>query len=533
LACHSVKDGCSPQGQCGCCTVWVDGAARVACVTAVRRVAGRSVTTTEGLDPATSARWAQAFVSAGASQCGFCTPGLVLRLAALEKSRRPVNRAAIESALLAHLCRCTGWQSVVEAAESALGVTSPAPGHTAPDRTAPGHTAPDRTAPDHTAPDHTAPTTARAPGAKADPLLSSWRAQLEGPMFQSSGESVVLGRGGFADDRAPAGALVSLGVSGPVAPSVPAARRDSGKVQGRNSTVALTHPVPVPEGQWALTLQTTWVEPGYVEPDASWCEPGQLPASPLANGGAFGGKRTSPVRHGPKRPPLSVALRADGTGVLRLGRTPGSLDLAPVVEALGALAPGVEVQLLDVAGPPVSPALRGSGWVELLAALSALETNETNDDRVPGNGTADVAVLSGARARVAIEGVTAGRGRLTAEVWAGEILDPVTLRSYVLGAVHQGLGLVWSEGIAVDPDGQPVDLTIRSFGILAARDMPEVEVVLHQSDRWPVNGSDAVFAATVAAAWIAEGTPPQWPTRRGGSTGSRAVPTSAGREETS
>ncbi len=49
MGCRSVKDGCSPQGQCGCCTVWVDGAARVACVTPLRRVAGRRVTTVEGL----------------------------------------------------------------------------------------------------------------------------------------------------------------------------------------------------------------------------------------------------------------------------------------------------------------------------------------------------------------------------------------------------------------------------------------------------------------------------------------------------
>ena len=90
----------------------------------------------------------------------------------------------------------------------------------------------------------------------------------------------------------------------------------------------------------------------------------------------------------------------------------------------------------------------------------------------------------------------------------------MTLRSYALGAVHQALGLVWSEGIAVDATGEPVDLTIRSFGILAARDMPEVEVRLHQEDVWPVNGSDAVFAATLAAAWIAEGVPASWPTRR-------------------
>ncbi len=94
------------------------------------------------------------------------------------------------------------------------------------------------------------------------------------------------------------------------------------------------------------------------------------------------------------------------------------------------------------------------------------------------------------------------------------MLCPVTLRSYVLGAVHQALGMVWSEGVAVDDAGEPVDLTIRSFGILAARDMPEVVIKLHEDDGWPVNGSDAVFVATLAAAWIAEGLPPAWPTRR-------------------
>ena len=56
----------------------------------------------------------------------------------------------------------------------------------------------------------------------------------------------------------------------------------------------------VPDGEWALTLQTTWVEPAYVEPDASWCLPGGEPATPLANGGAFGGKRAARSRRGPR-----------------------------------------------------------------------------------------------------------------------------------------------------------------------------------------------------------------------------------------
>jgi aerobic-type carbon monoxide dehydrogenase small subunit (CoxS/CutS family) len=503
LGCRSVKDGCSPQGQCGCCTVWVDGAPRVACVTPVRRVAGRDVTTLEGVAEERRDRWAAAFVEHGASQCGFCTPGIVLRLAALEDSgTTPLTRRDIESALRAHLCRCTGWQSVVEAACSALGIDgAPSP----------------------------------SAGDPRDQVLAAWRAQLEGPAFQTSGVDVVLGGGGFADDSAPPGAFVQLGADGVLAASVRAARAGSGRVQGRNSTVPLVHPVAVPEGGWALTLQTSWLEPAYVEPDASWCRPGQAPASPLANGGAFGGKRHSPapaaareladasghvvrmlwrredvVRHGPKRPPVAVALRRDGTGIVRVGRTERAADLAPLTARVQARAPGVEVELVDVAGPPVSSDLRGAGWAEVLAAQAALNA----PDRAAGVGEAHVAVPGAGSARVELHLDGATRGRLEVDVWAGEVLCPVTLRSYALGAVHQALGMVWSEGIALDGAGTPVDLTIRSFGILAARDMPEVTVRLHEEDGWPVNGSEAVFVATLAAAWVAEGLPGRWPTRR-------------------
>jgi xanthine dehydrogenase small subunit len=507
LGCRSVKDGCSPQGQCGCCTVWVDGAPRVACVTPVRRVAGRHVTTLEGAPLVLRDRWGAAFVERGASQCGFCTPGIVLRLAALEATGagRPPTRRDIEAALRAHLCRCTGWQSIVEAACNALGVDG-APGPLA------GH--------------------------PRNPVLAAWRAQLEGPAFQTSGRDVVLGGGGFADDAVPPGALVQLGVDAPLAPSLRAARAGSGRVQGRNSTVPLSHPVEVPEGEWALTLQTTWVEPAYVEPDASWCRPGQTPVSTLANGGAFGGKRRSPVpsrahelaeatgdtvrvlwrredvvRRGPKRPPLAVALRADGTGVVRVGRTrtQGAADLAALAARVRARCPGVEVEEVDVTGPPVSPDLRGAGWAEVLAVRTVLDA----PGFASGSGAAHVAVPGAGRARVELELGDGSRGRVEVDVWAGEILCPVTLRSYALGGVHQALGMVWSEGIALDPAGEPVDLTIRSFGILSARDMPEVTVRLHDEDGWPTNGSDSVFVATLAAGWIAEGLPARWPTRRG------------------
>jgi CO/xanthine dehydrogenase Mo-binding subunit len=100
-------------------------------------------------------------------------------------------------------------------------------------------------------------------------------------------------------------------------------------------------------------------------------------------------------------------------------------------------------------------------------------------------------------------------------VSCGEVLDAVVLRSYCIGAAHQALGWVRTEGIAVDELGEPHDLTIRSFGVLRAADTPRIEVELDGAARGPaVNGSDAVFAAVAAAAWRAEGFPPQWPCRR-------------------
>jgi CO/xanthine dehydrogenase Mo-binding subunit len=109
-----------------------------------------------------------------------------------------------------------------------------------------------------------------------------------------------------------------------------------------------------------------------------------------------------------------------------------------------------------------------------------------------------------------------GDGVVRVRVACGDPLDDVVLRSYCVGAAHMALGWVTSEGVSVDDTGQPVDLTIRSFGILRPTEMPRVEVEIDDAAGEPVNGSDAVFAAVAAAAWLAEGCPPEWPTRRGG-----------------
>lgn len=531
LGVRTPKDGCSPQGQCGCCTVWVDGAARVSCVTPLRRVAGRDVTTTDGLPEPVAKRWADAFAEAGASQCGFCTPGIVLRLASLEArgaaGARRLDEAAIRSALAAHLCRCTGWQTIVEAAGAVLGV--PVGPGAAQTQEPPAHEPPPHAGRAPRPPD--AP-----PGVLRDPLLVSWRAQLEGPAFQVSDRQTVLGHAGFADDTVPAGAEVAVPGEGGtlvVGADLVDARRRSKKVQGRNSPVPLAHPLAVAPGDWALTLRTTWVEPAYLEPDASWCLPGGHPASPLANGGAFGAKRTSPVpadarrladergrpvrvvwsredvvRRGPKRPPIALGLASDGTGILRVARTPGSSRLDSIPARVAQVAPGVAVELVDVAGPPVSADLRGAGWAEATVGLAVL--GELAAGRGTPGAAVEVRAPSGGRARVSVSPA----GAVEVEVWAGEVLDEALLRSYCIGAVHQALGWVRQEGIAVDETGVVQDLTIRSFGVLSARDTPWVTVTMHQEDRFPVNGSDAVFAATAAAAWLTDGLAPAWPTRR-------------------
>jgi CO/xanthine dehydrogenase Mo-binding subunit len=97
---------------------------------------------------------------------------------------------------------------------------------------------------------------------------------------------------------------------------------------------------------------------------------------------------------------------------------------------------------------------------------------------------------------------------------AGDPLDEVVLRSYCIGAAHMALGWVSSEGIAVDESGAALDLTIRSFGVLRAIDTPPLTIDIDDDGSEPRNGSDAVFAAVAAAAWVAQGCPASFPTGR-------------------
>lgn len=118
LGVMSPKDGCAPSGHCGCCTVLVDGKAIVSCQMSMERVAGREVLTLEGFDDVEKDRMARAFAVTGALQCGFCTPGIIVRTKALiDQKGRDLDRSTIEGRLGAHLCRCTGYTKIVEAVE--------------------------------------------------------------------------------------------------------------------------------------------------------------------------------------------------------------------------------------------------------------------------------------------------------------------------------------------------------------------------------------------------------------------------------
>jgi len=483
----SAKDGCAPQGQCGCCTVLVDGEPRVACVTPVTRVAGRTVTTVEGLANDRREAFAAAFVAAGGSQCGFCTPGIVMRFAG--GRARNVDRS-----LAAHLCRCTGWLTVREAIAGA------------------------RTAP-------------------RDWERASARATLEGGA-QHVGLAVPLGGAAFADDTAPRDALVAVprppgsaaaaveaaGLEWVVGESLHEARARAGKVQGRRTTVDARPPLlgrmpPCPAG--GVQLATQWVEPAYLEPDASWCTPGGEPATPLANGGAFGGKlescapraaraladrfgrtvrvvyaREDVVRFGPKRPPIAAVATADGNrveieGVIVRGGEPRVWPC----EGVDVRARWTEV---DVAGPPVSGAVRAAGLAEQAVLVSGALGRDVPVDSPSGARASARVTLTGGKVK-----------RIAVQLAAGEPLDETVLRSYAIGAAHMALGWITSEGLAVDPvTGDVHDLTIRSFGILRASEMPAVDVEIVADDAPPrAHSTDAVFAAVAAATWNALGRP--------------------------
>jgi len=115
-----TKNGCG-TGACGACTVLIDGVARRSCITKIAKVVGSHITTIEGLEGPDGSLHPvqQAFIDAGAVQCGFCTPGMVLSAVSLLKKNSNPSREEIRRGINGNLCRCTGYQQIVDAVESA------------------------------------------------------------------------------------------------------------------------------------------------------------------------------------------------------------------------------------------------------------------------------------------------------------------------------------------------------------------------------------------------------------------------------
>jgi len=118
LSLTGAKEGCG-TGECGACTVLLDGQPVLACLTLAVGVVGKKVTTIEGL--AVNGRLSplqRAFIDHGAVQCGFCSPGMIVSATALLSANTKPSREDIQKALEGNLCRCTGYNKIIEAIES-------------------------------------------------------------------------------------------------------------------------------------------------------------------------------------------------------------------------------------------------------------------------------------------------------------------------------------------------------------------------------------------------------------------------------
>ena len=117
----SVKDGCS-EGACGACTVLIDGEPIRACTPFTDSLAGRHIITVEGLTDEEKKLYTYAYGEAGAVQCGFCIPGIIMSAMEMVDSGKTFTRDEIRKNLSGHLCRCTGYQNVINGVEKAIEI---------------------------------------------------------------------------------------------------------------------------------------------------------------------------------------------------------------------------------------------------------------------------------------------------------------------------------------------------------------------------------------------------------------------------
>jgi xanthine dehydrogenase molybdenum-binding subunit len=115
----SAKNGCAPEGACGCCMVMIDGRPALSCLRKPEQMDGHQIVTLDGIPEDTRRLIADAFVLEGGVQCGFCIPGIVVRAASLIEHGKTGDRDAIAKALDGHICRCTGYGRIIDAIQTA------------------------------------------------------------------------------------------------------------------------------------------------------------------------------------------------------------------------------------------------------------------------------------------------------------------------------------------------------------------------------------------------------------------------------
>ena len=116
----SVKDGCSGQASCGACMLEINGKAKLSCTQKIKFLENARVITMEGIPGKVRDIIAKAYVQKGAVQCGFCTPGLIMRTKVLFGENPGASRDEIIKAINLNLCRCTGYYKILEAVEKAV-----------------------------------------------------------------------------------------------------------------------------------------------------------------------------------------------------------------------------------------------------------------------------------------------------------------------------------------------------------------------------------------------------------------------------